>query len=107
MLAQVDEQRNSRTKATMSAALEAWLRTYEAEETTLDGYRGYLRRTIEPALGSVPLAKVSAQVLEEFYAGLRRCRHRCRDGRGRACPAPIRPLVQMVTRRPRTTKASW
>ncbi len=80
LLAQVDEQRNPRTKATMGAALKAWLRTHEAEETTLDGYRGYVRRTIEPALGSVPLAKVSAQVLEEFYADLRRCRHRCRDG---------------------------
>ncbi len=80
LLAQVDEQRNPRTKATLGAALEAWLRTHEAEETTLDGYRGYVRRTIEPALGSVPLAKVSAQVLEEFYAELRRCRHRCRNG---------------------------
>jgi integrase len=80
LLAQVDEQRNPRTKATMGAALAVWLRTHEAEETTLDGYRGYLRRTIEPALGSVPLAKVSAQVLEEFYAELRRCRHRCRNG---------------------------
>jgi hypothetical protein len=59
----------------------AWLRTHEAEETTLDGYRGYVRRTIEPVLGSVPLAKVSAQVLEEFYADLRRCRHQCRDGK--------------------------
>ncbi len=39
----------------MGAALEAWLRTHEAEESRLDGYRGYLRRTIEPALGSVPL----------------------------------------------------
>jgi integrase len=80
LLAQVDEQRNPRTKATMGAALEAWLRTHEGEETTLDGYRGYVRRTIEPGLGSVPLAKVSAMVLEEFYADLRRCRHRCRDG---------------------------
>ena len=26
------------------------------------------------------MAKVSAQVLEEFYADLRRCRHRCRQG---------------------------
>ena len=80
LLAQVDEQRNPRTKATLGAALEAWLRTHEAEETTLDGYRGYVRRTIEPALGAVPLQKVSAQVLEELYAELRRCRHRCRNG---------------------------
>ena len=80
LLAQVDEQRNPRTKATLGAALDAWLRTHEAEETTLDGYRGYVRRTIEPGLATVPLAKLTAQVLEEFYADLRRCRHRCHDG---------------------------
>lgn len=80
LLGQVDEQRNPRTKATLGAALDAWLRTHEAEETTLDGYRGYVRRTIKPALGTVSLAKITPQVLEEFYADLRRCRHRCHDG---------------------------
>ena len=80
LLAQVDEQRNPRTKATLGAALAAWLRTLEAEATTLDGYRGYVRRTIEPALGRVAVAKITPQVLEEFYAELRRCRHRCRNG---------------------------
>lgn len=37
LLSQVDERRNPRTKATLGAALESWLRTHEAEETTLDG----------------------------------------------------------------------
>ncbi|MDN5750932.1 MAG: site-specific integrase, partial [Pseudonocardia sp.] len=32
LLGQVDEQRNPRTKATLGAALDAWLRTHEAEE---------------------------------------------------------------------------
>ncbi len=80
LLGQVDEQRNPRTKATFGAALDDWLRTHEAEETTLDGYRGYIRRTIEPALGAVPIAKVTTKMLEELYAELRRCRHRCRNG---------------------------
>ncbi len=80
LLGQVDEQRSPRTRATLGAALDAWLRTHEAEETTLDGYRGYIRRTIDPALGAVPLGKITPQLLEEFYAELRRCRHRCRDG---------------------------
>ncbi|WP_252443964.1 tyrosine-type recombinase/integrase [Pseudonocardia humida] len=80
LLAQVDEHRNPRTRSTLSAVLEAWLRIHEAEASTLDGYRGYVRRTIEPALGAVPLSKLTPQVLEEFYADLRRCRHRCRDG---------------------------
>jgi hypothetical protein len=60
LLAQVDEQRNPRTKATCGTALEAWMRTHEAEATTRDGYRGYVRRTIAPALGTVPLAKITA-----------------------------------------------
>ena len=59
LLGQVDEQRNPRTRATLGAALESWLRTHEAEETTLDGYSGYVRRTVEPALGAVPLAKIT------------------------------------------------
>ena len=61
-------------------ALDAWLRTHEAEESTLEGYRGYIRRTIRPALGDVPIGKVSPRLLEEFYADLRRCRARCRAG---------------------------
>jgi integrase len=80
LVAQVDDQRASRTRATFGRALDAWLRTHEAEASTLDGYRGYVRRTIEPALGAVPLSKLTPQVLEEFYADLRRCRRRCRDG---------------------------
>jgi hypothetical protein len=79
VLAQVDEGRNARTNAALGVALDAWLRTHEAEESTLEGYRGYIRRTIRPALGEVPIGKVSPQLLEEFYADLRRCRARCRD----------------------------
>lgn len=80
LVAQVDSESNAKTRATLGAALETWLRTHEAEETTLDGYRGYIRRTIAPALGEVPIGNVTAQVLEELYAELRRCRRRCRDG---------------------------
>lgn len=77
---EVESQRSARTRATLGTTLDAWLRTHEAEETTLDGYSGYIRRTIEPALGHVQLAKITPHVLEEFYADLRRCRHRCRNG---------------------------
>jgi integrase len=80
LLAAVDERRNPRTKATLGAAVASWLRTHEAEETTLEGYRGYVRRTIMPALGELPIAKITPQVLEEFYADLRRCRHQCANG---------------------------
>lgn len=77
---QVDEQRHARTKTPMKTALDSWLRTHEAESTTLDSYRGYIERTIEPAFGTVPVARISVRLLEEFYADLRRCRRRCRGG---------------------------
>jgi hypothetical protein len=80
LCSQVDEQRQGRTRATMSTALDSWLRTHEAESTTLDSYRGYVERTIEPAFGTVPVARISVRLLEEFYADLRRCRKRCRNG---------------------------
>jgi integrase len=80
LLAEVDEQRNASTKATLAVALDAWLKVHEAEESTLRSYNRYARRYIKPALGDVALGKVTAQLLEELYAELRRCRDRC-DGR--------------------------
>ena len=77
LLTEVDEQRNPRTKATLGAALDAWLRVHEAEPNTLKGYEVYVRRHIKPALGEVPIGKINAQLLEEFYTQLRKCRVRC------------------------------
>ena len=78
------------------------------EETTFDGYRGYIRRTrLGPRSANVDRSPRSTpQVLEEFYADLRRvCRHLCRNGEPayrsphdsgarlphRAAPPPARP----------------
>lgn len=80
LLTEVEEQSYARTSATLGTALDAWLRVHEAEESTLSGYEINVRRYIKPALGNVPLGRITAQMLEEFYAQLRRCRARC-DGR--------------------------
>jgi integrase len=77
--AEVDEQRNARTRAVFSAAIAEWLKVHELEETTREGYEAYTRNYINPALGDEPVSKISARVLEQFYAELRRCRTRC-DG---------------------------
>jgi integrase len=61
-------------------AIEAWLKIHEVEANTLRGYQANARRYIKPALGEVPIGKITAQVLEVFYAELRRCRALC-DGR--------------------------
>lgn len=50
------------------------------EDSTREGYGDYIARTIQPALGDVPLTKITARMLENFYTELRRCRVRC-DGR--------------------------
>ena len=77
LLTQVDEQRHARTKATLSQALDSWLKVHEAEANTLAGYEANARRYIKPVLGDVAIGKITTHMLEEFYAQLRRCRVRC------------------------------
>lgn len=80
LVAQVDAERYARTNATLSVAIDEWLRTLEVEDTTREAYEMYARRYLKPALGDEPVGKISARVLEQLYAELRRCRARC-DGR--------------------------
>ncbi|MGQ0843375.1 MAG: site-specific integrase [Sporichthyaceae bacterium] len=77
LLAQVDSGRAAATRVNFGYALDAWMAEHDAEQTTLDGYRGYIERTIKPALGDVPISKLTARTLEQFYGQLRRCRSRC------------------------------
>jgi integrase len=78
--AEVDEKRNAHTRALFRVAIEEWLTVHELEDTTREGYEMYARRYINPALGDEPVSTISARLLEQFYAELRRCRTRC-DGR--------------------------
>lgn len=80
--AQVDEQAHARTKVTFRAAMEAWLRVHEIEESTRQGYESYARLYLYPAFGDEPVGKIKARVVEELYVELRRCRDRC-NGRPR------------------------
>ncbi len=68
-LAQVDAQQNPRTRATLGAALDAWLRIHEVEANTRQGCEAYTRKHIRPALGDVPVGKVTAKTLEDFTPG--------------------------------------
>jgi hypothetical protein len=63
LTAEVEEQRGARTKATLAMAVDAWLKIHEVEDNTLRGYEANARRYIKPALGEVPLGKVTAQRL--------------------------------------------
>jgi integrase len=82
LLAQVDERRNPRTKATVAQLVEKHLELVEVVPTTMSGYRGYLRLHIAPLIGTVKVGALDADVLDSFYAELRRCRDHC-DGRPR------------------------
>jgi integrase len=75
--AQVHAQRSTATRVNLAYALDVWLENHEAAQTTIDGYRGYIERTIKPALGDVPIVNLSARMLEQFYGQLRKCRARC------------------------------
>ena len=74
---EVDGQRSAQSSVTLGYALDEWLKTVEVEDSTRDGYIGYIERTIRPTLGAVPITKLSTRMLETFYAELRRCRIRC------------------------------
>jgi integrase len=80
LLAEVDAERGTKTQATLGAAIDDWLTGHEVEETTLAGYRGYIERTIRPALGAEPVKRIGVKVLEDLYTDLRRCGQRCRNG---------------------------
>lgn len=73
----VDKQRVPETSASLSHALDEWLRANEIEDSTRRTYVGYIERSIKPAIGTVPIAKLNARILETLYGELRRCRKRC------------------------------
>jgi len=104
LLAQVDEKRYPRTRATVNQLLDRWLTVVDLESETLRGYQTKIRKHIRPLVGSVSLAKLDIETLNSFYAELRRCRdhcdgkphmqhrtrseHRCDEHRGERCAPP-------------------
>lgn len=73
----VDEQRHARTNGSLRTIMESWFSAAELEDSTRNSYRVYIDRYIYPALGNEPIGRVTARVLEHFYADLRRCRQGC------------------------------
>ena len=72
LLAQVDAGRRPAAKRTVADVIEAWLEVAELEVTTLHSYQSYIRNQILPTLGHVPIRKVGVEVMERFYAQLRK-----------------------------------
>ncbi|MGB9137580.1 MAG: tyrosine-type recombinase/integrase [Pseudonocardiaceae bacterium] len=77
LISQVEERRNPRTKATVDQLLERYLDQFDGAATTLTLYRGYVRNHISPFLGKIKIGALDADILDSFYAELRRCRDHC------------------------------
>jgi integrase len=80
LLGEVDERRAPRTNATVAELLDRCLDVVEVEDTTRAGYERMADRYIKPLLGEVRIGRIDGEVLDTFYARLRRCRaHRSRE----------------------------
>lgn len=82
LLAKVDKQRHATSVVNFDHAIAEWLRTARIADSTRDGYVGYIKRHISPVLGALPIDKIGARELENFYTELLRCNRRC-DGKPR------------------------
>ena len=74
--------------ATVGYLLDQYMAVADLDVSTRQGYEGYIRRTIKPALGGIELRKLRGPVLDTFYARLRRC-------------IPVPPTGRSLTRSPR------
>ncbi|MGE0297963.1 tyrosine-type recombinase/integrase [Pseudonocardia sp.] len=76
-LAEVAEKRNPRTSATVDQLLVRYLEQFDGAPNTLRLYRGHVRKHVSPFLGHLKVGELDADVLDSFYAELRRCRDHC------------------------------
>jgi integrase len=79
LLRQADSRRRPDRSATVSHLLERWLEVADLELSTRETNEGYIRRTINPVLGEMPVRKLQdrVDVLDQLYTHLRRCRKLC------------------------------
>ena len=77
LLAEVDERRNPRTKATVAQLMERYLGVLQIEDTTRAGYERLVRLHIGPLLGHLSVGRIDGETLDSFYRELRRCRTHC------------------------------
>jgi integrase len=82
MLAQVEADNHPDRAATLSVLLDRWVEVVSHELSTTETTAGYIRRTLKPAIGDMPLRKLQHRVdiLDRLYTHLRRCNVLC-DGR--------------------------
>jgi integrase len=102
LLSQLDERRNPRTKATLNQLLDRYIEVLDVDVSTRKTYLGYINNRIRPTLGELQVGRLDGEVLDSFYAELRRCRNGCtgrrrgidhRTAREHQCDERCRPHV--------------
>ncbi|MGW1888322.1 hypothetical protein [Streptomyces sp. NPDC001970] len=88
LLHQVDEERHPRTQVTMSFLLDRRLGVAEFDvDTWYERAVGIIRNYLKPTFGNLKAGKLTAEMLELFYARLRQCQEQC-GGRRNGSTAP-------------------
>jgi integrase len=100
LLAQVNQRRAPRTRATVNELMDRYLQQADVERTTLVRYESCVRVHVRPLLGDLDISRLDGDVLDSFFATLRRCRTHCngrnrdiehRTAREHGCDARCRP----------------
>lgn len=94
---QVDEKRHPRSKVTVGQVIEQWLEVAEHETSTRERIEDLVRLYIAPTFGDMEAGKLDAELLERFYARLRKCKDLC-NGRSRK-DHKCRPLAANTVRK--------
>lgn len=81
LLAEVDQRRSPRTRATVNQLMDRYLEVLHVDRSTLRTYRSYVDNHIGPRLGHLSVGRVDGEVLDSFYHELRTCRVHCRGRR--------------------------
>ena len=97
LLHQVDEQRQPRSGITVSQLIDKWFEVQEHEESTRRTYVGLVKNYMAPVFGSMRAAKLDAELLETFYARLRKFRKLC-DGKKSRTTHDCEPLSNSSVR---------
>jgi len=94
---QVDEDKHPKANISVRQAIEQWLEVVVLEDTTRERYEDLIRLYVMPTFGTLPAARLDAELLERFYARLHRCREMCtgQARNGHTC----RPLSSSTTRK--------
>ena len=90
LIAQVEAERIPDRMATVAYLLDRWVEVVDHELSTASTTAGYVRRTIKPALGDMPLRKLQHRVdiLDRLYTHLRRCNRLCDSSPARKAGGP-------------------